>query len=249
MVFNNTDLNHHLRRRHVAIHCVDEKINKTYVYFAKHQWSDWSGDWFEIEVPLTGITLHPNYDFPDYDYALVELPTPLNFSESWKICLPESCDDGCAPGTLAYVSGWGRLGYELSVSDILQSAFVEMHSNPVCAPGYINGTVTDRVICAGPLDGGVGTRRGDSGGPLMTIEDGYYKLCGVTSFGPLGYCAAPNVLCKFANKYFSFYSTCSLIFQLDMPGFVKLNGSRLLLALKLALIKTKMTFICSLNEI
>ena len=183
-----------------AAHCVDGDTFKTYVYFGKHQWNDWNGDWFRQEVALSGITVHPNYVFPDYDYALVELPTPLNFSESWKvqkICLPESCSDGCAPGTLAYISGWGKLDYHLGTANILQSAFVEIQSNSVCDDAYGSSTITDRVICAGPLEGGVGTCQGDSGGPMMTVEDGYFKLCGVTSFGPSGACAAPNALCMF----------------------------------------------------
>ena len=181
-----------------AAHCVDGDTFKTYVYFGKHDWDDWS-DYYRMAVPLSSITLHPNYNFPDYDYALLELPTPLNLSANWnvqKVCLPTSCDDGCGVGTLAYVSGWGRLGTGLPLANTLQSAFVQIQSQSTCASIYGSSTITDRVICAGPLEGGVGVCQGDSGGPMVTVEDGYYKLCGVSSFTSSLSCAHPGTLCK-----------------------------------------------------
>ena len=57
--------------------------------------------------------------------------------------------------------------------------------------------ITDQVICAGSLKGGVGVRHGDNGGPMVMVEDGYYKLCGVTSFVASSGCANAGTLCPF----------------------------------------------------
>ena len=70
--------------------------------------------------------------------------------------------------------------------DIMQTGLVKIRDINECRTMYSKvktATITDRMLCANVEHGGVDTCAGDSGGPLMVMEDGYYKICGITSFG------------------------------------------------------------------
>ena len=68
----------------------------------------------------------------------------------------------------------------------MQTGLVKIRDINECRTMYSKvktATITDRMLCANVEHGGVDTCAGDSGGPLMVMEDGYYKICGITSFG------------------------------------------------------------------
>ena len=82
------------------------------LYFADHDAN--VGDTDEYTATPDAIVIHPSYDGADYDFALIHISTPLDFTNSWKIqkvCLPTDCSDGCDAGTTAYIAGWGTLDY------------------------------------------------------------------------------------------------------------------------------------------
>lgn len=57
------------------------------------------------------IIVHPQYDqaISDYDIALLEMETPVHFSELVQpICLPSS-SRVFLYGTVCYVTGWGAI--------------------------------------------------------------------------------------------------------------------------------------------
>lgn len=76
---------------------------------------------------------------------------------------------------------------------ILQDAKIPLLSRQVCTQSNVYGSkLTQQMICAGMLAGGVDTCDGDSGGPLQCKNalTGTWKLWGITSWG-FG-CAQPN---------------------------------------------------------
>ena len=70
---------------------------------------------------------HPNFDSltMDNDFAIIQLDTPVKFSDSVRpICLPDDgdTDDGDTDydSVIATVTGWGRLWPQGPVPDVLQ---------------------------------------------------------------------------------------------------------------------------------
>ncbi|KAI2656410.1 hypothetical protein H4Q32_013338 [Labeo rohita] len=134
---------------------------------------------------LKTIITHPNYDQMTYDYdiSLLELSTPLNFTNTvHPICLPASTHVFSA-GSSCFVTGWGTLREGGSVAQILQKAEVKVINDTVCNM-VTEGQVTSRMLCSGYLTGGVDACQGDSGGPLVCRSDvGKWFQAGIVSWG------------------------------------------------------------------
>jgi secreted trypsin-like serine protease len=106
-----------------------------------------------------------------------------------------------APGVFAEVSGWGSTSPDdpnttqipYTPSDTLRAASVQIISDSTCGSSSVYGNAfhPTTMVCAGYLSGGVDSCYGDSGGPLQAgLEDGGYRLVGITSWGDG--CAWPN---------------------------------------------------------
>ncbi|RVE65155.1 hypothetical protein OJAV_G00132850 [Oryzias javanicus] len=134
---------------------------------------------------LKQIIPHPNYNYMKYtnDIALMELDRPVAYTEYIKpICLP-------APqhifdvGKQVYVTGWGALREGANqAATVLQKAQVRIINQTVCNT-LMGGDITEQMLCAGVLQGGVDACQGDSGGPLSSQEGKRMFLSGVVSWG------------------------------------------------------------------
>ncbi len=141
---------------------------------------------------VTNSYVHQNYDpiigvKKGYDIALLEL---ANYSEQPNVALYSGKPKA---GTEATVIGWGNTAYDGQESsdpaDNLQEVNVPIVSNKKCnRPESYNGDILNSQLCAGK--GGKSSCHGDSGGPLMALQDGKYKQVGIVS-GAAG-CALPN---------------------------------------------------------
>uniref|UniRef100_A0A8C0V075 Peptidase S1 domain-containing protein n=1 Tax=Cyanistes caeruleus TaxID=156563 RepID=A0A8C0V075_CYACU len=134
------------------------------------------------------IIVHPQYDqaISDYDIALLEMETPVLFSELVQpICLP-STSRVFLYGTVCYVTGWGAIKENsmfISWIYFLQVSRVRMINQSVCNKLY-DDLITSRMLCAGNLNGGVDACQGDSGGPLACTGKGNrWYLAGIVSWG------------------------------------------------------------------
>uniref|UniRef100_A0A8B9FE07 Peptidase S1 domain-containing protein n=1 Tax=Amazona collaria TaxID=241587 RepID=A0A8B9FE07_9PSIT len=139
----------------------------------------------EVTVSIKRIVVHPQYDhsISDYDIALLEMETPVFFSELVQpICLP-STSRVFVYGTVCYVTGWGAIKENSHLAKTLQEARVRIINRSVCNKLYDN-LITSRMLCAGNLNGGVDACQGDSGGPLACMGKGNrWYLAGIVSWG------------------------------------------------------------------
>uniref|UniRef100_A0A8C8AQL3 Peptidase S1 domain-containing protein n=1 Tax=Otus sunia TaxID=257818 RepID=A0A8C8AQL3_9STRI len=157
-------------RAYMGLHTINEKSSRVTVRSIKR------------------IVIHPQYDqsIADYDIALLEMETPVFFSELVQpICLP-STSRVFVYGTVCYVTGWGAIKENsmfISWIYFLQEARVRIINQSVCNKLY-DDLITSRMLCAGNLNGGVDACQGDSGGPLACTGKGNrWYLAGIVSWG------------------------------------------------------------------
>ncbi|KAF7235898.1 Transmembrane protease serine 9 [Varanus komodoensis] len=139
-----------------------------------------------VKAAVGRILKHPSYDADtaDYDVALLELMQPLPFSRYIQpACIPAS-SHVFPPGRRCLISGWGYLREDVLVKpDLLQKATVEVLDQALCSSLYGN-ILTERMMCAGYLEGKIDSCQGDSGGPLVCEEpSGSFFLAGIVSWG------------------------------------------------------------------
>ncbi|KAF5902383.1 transmembrane protease serine 2-like, partial [Clarias magur] len=168
-----------------AAHCVQ-------TYSSPSQWTVYAGFLTLSQMSyysgnsVRAIISHPDYDTDTSanDIALMKLWTPLQFSSSVApVCLPNSGLDFSTSRNY-YVTGWGATTNGGSASSQLREAQISLITNTVCNSQQVyNGKITDSMICAGKLEGGVDSCQGDSGGPLVTSQNYLWWLVGDTSWG------------------------------------------------------------------
>ncbi|XP_020864530.1 transmembrane protease serine 9 isoform X2 [Phascolarctos cinereus] len=169
-----------------AAHCFNEFQDPT-VWMAYAGTTFLSGsDIGTVKAHIAQIIKHPFYnsDTADFDVAVLELGSPLPFtSHIQPVCLP-SATHIFPPRKKCLISGWGYLKEDFLVKpEVLQKATVELLDQALCASLYSN-SLTDRMVCAGYLDGKVDSCQGDSGGPLVCDEpSGRFFLAGIVSWG------------------------------------------------------------------
>ncbi|XP_043831214.1 transmembrane protease serine 9 [Dromiciops gliroides] len=169
-----------------AAHCFNEFQDPT-VWMAYAGTTFLSGsDSSAVKARVAQIIKHPFYnsDTADFDVAVLELGSPLPFtSHIQPVCLP-SATHIFPPKKKCLISGWGYLKEDFLVKpEVLQKATVELLDQALCASLYSN-SLTDRMVCAGYLDGKVDSCQGDSGGPLVCDEpSGRFFLAGIVSWG------------------------------------------------------------------
>ncbi|MBN3300153.1 TMPS2 protease, partial [Amia calva] len=167
-----------------AAHCVEK-------FSDPGLWTVYAGQLTQTEMSWRSgysvsriIANNYNRNTKNNDIALMKLITPLIFSRTVSpVCLPNvglSID----PPRSCWISGWGATQQGGYSSDILMQAPVSLIDRVTCnAPRVYSGQITNTMICAGYLQGGIDSCQGDSGGPLVTEESSLWWLVGDTSWG------------------------------------------------------------------
>jgi hypothetical protein len=162
-----------------AGHCVEGDLNPAhYSVFFQH------AGFFAVQ----SIALHPSYNFPVGDVAVLKLatavtgiaPTPINATAA------------IAPGTAATIAGFGRTGGSGSDYGLKRYGAV---TTATCTTGISGAT----SVCwnfldpLGPPGTDSSTCNGDSGGPLFVDLGGGSRVGGVTSGGNNANCLPDDV--------------------------------------------------------
>uniref|UniRef100_A0A672RP68 Transmembrane protease serine 9-like n=2 Tax=Sinocyclocheilus grahami TaxID=75366 RepID=A0A672RP68_SINGR len=180
----------------------------------------------EVSRNVSEIIKHPDYNSitEDNDITLLRLSSPVTFTDNIRpVCLA-SANSTFFKSTVSWVTGWGniRTGASLPSPQILQEVDVPVVGNRQCKCLYGVSTITDNMLCAGPLEGGKDSCQGDSGGPLVSKQDSVWVQSGVVSFG--NGCALPNLPGVYArvSKYQKWINEQMTTNQ---PGFVTFNSN------------------------
>ncbi|XP_069004204.1 transmembrane protease serine 4a isoform X1 [Embiotoca jacksoni] len=132
------------------------------------------------------VILNGNYDpaLNDNDIALMRLSSPITVGVGrLPVCLPPK-SFGLAAGASMVVTGWGYLAENGKVSHSLQKARIPLIAQSICSSPRVYGSaITQRMICAGFLEGNVDACQGDSGGPLVHFSSSRWNVAGVVSWG------------------------------------------------------------------
>lgn len=139
------------------------------------------------------IIVHPKWDqnTMDNDIALLQLKHPIQRPNVESIPLiTQSEENHLKAKEPLVVSGWGAIRESGPASTVLLGADVVLIDNNTCnKPSVYDGKISNQMLCAGKLIGGVDSCQGDSGGPLV-YQSTQAKLVGIVSWG--SGCAKPN---------------------------------------------------------
>ncbi|MCU0831617.1 MAG: serine protease [Rhizobiaceae bacterium] len=144
-------------------------------------------------IGVRQVRVHPGYNRPtafNNDVALLRLASPagvvpIRLANAQQVAVLERA------GRNAVITGWGATFEGGGATPTLRQAAVPLMSLATCRNLYANRyNITNLMICAGRIQGGVDTCQGDSGGPMVVTEAGVRYQIGITSFG-LG-CARPR---------------------------------------------------------
>ena len=136
---------------------------------------------YEQVISIEKLVIHSSYDAnsQDNDIALLKLKTPIQYNaRALPVCLPSS---DLPSGTDCWITGWGALQEEGNSPAILQQAKVPLVSKQAC--GYVYGSLTTSMRCAGYHTGKIDSCQGDSGGPLVCRVNKRWHLMGAVSWG------------------------------------------------------------------
>jgi secreted trypsin-like serine protease len=146
------------------------------------------------EVVMKDHFVHPNFRFvskhPDYDFMLVELQDPIDFSSTGTspITLTDESRSRelLTSGKSVTAMGWGDLKENgQNYPKNLNKVKLPIVSNDVAnGPNSYNGAIDESMIAAGYANGGKDACDGDSGGPLLAHDSAHEAvLVGVVSWG------------------------------------------------------------------
>jgi len=170
-----------------AAHCVlFRKPEEIYIVLGEFDVSIEEAN--EVYRNVSAILSHPGYKWwtSEYDVALVKLSQPLTMFNKYiyPVCLPLKSE--LPPvGTQFTITGFGRLTHGGDSPARLQEAVVPLVSHEACVKAYEGrAVVTEQMMCAGYVQGGIDACQGDSGGPFVKQEsNNCWYLYGVISWG------------------------------------------------------------------
>uniref|UniRef100_A0A0K0G0W4 Peptidase S1 domain-containing protein n=1 Tax=Strongyloides venezuelensis TaxID=75913 RepID=A0A0K0G0W4_STRVS len=141
------------------------------------------GEKYDIET----ISIHPyyrkNFIAYEYDIAIVKLTKPVKITQQIAPILVSK--NPVSRERICIVAGWGMTSEDGKQSEFLKELQLPVLSNEICNDfmhyrGLVN---TLSSFCAGYSDGRDDACKGDSGGPLMCLDNNSWEIHGIVSWG------------------------------------------------------------------
>jgi hypothetical protein len=157
-----------------AAHCVEDNLDPAdYGVFFQHAGF----------VDVSAIAIHPSYEFPVADVAVLTLAAPVTGIRP----MPIDTVGGQPAGTAGTIAGFGRSGGSADDYGLKRAGLVE---TAPCASGISNTTSIcwDFTAPLGPPGEDSNTCNGDSGGPLFIDGGSGDVVAGITSGGTSASC-------------------------------------------------------------
>ncbi|XP_061654624.1 serine protease 56 isoform X1 [Phyllopteryx taeniolatus] len=169
-----------------AAHCFAGSRSESYWTAVVGEFDITKTDPDEQLLKVNRIIPHPKFNSKTFnnDIALVELTSPVVLSDRvTPVCLPSGNEP--PTGSPCLVAGWGSLYEDGPSADIVMEAKVPLLPQNTCKNALGKELVTNTMLCAGYLSGGIDSCQGDSGGPLIYQDriSGRFQLHGITSWG------------------------------------------------------------------
>ncbi|XP_077471058.1 serine protease 56 isoform X1 [Stigmatopora argus] len=169
-----------------AAHCFAGSRSESYWTAVVGEFDITKTDPDEQVLKVNRIIPHPKFNPKTFnnDIALVELTSPVVLSDRvTPVCLPSGAE--LPTGSPCLVAGWGSLYEDGPSADIVMEAKVPLLPQNTCKNALGKELVTNTMLCAGYLSGGIDSCQGDSGGPLIYQDrmSGRFQLHGITSWG------------------------------------------------------------------
>lgn len=169
-----------------AAHCFAGSRSESYWTAVVGEFDITKTDPDEQVLKVNRIIPHPKFNPKTFnnDIALVELTSPVVLSERvTPVCLPSGMEP--PTGSPCLVAGWGSLYEDGPSADVVMEAKVPLLPQSTCKTSLGKELVTNTMLCAGYLSGGIDSCQGDSGGPLIYQDriSGRFQLHGITSWG------------------------------------------------------------------
>ncbi|XP_069044038.1 ovochymase-like isoform X2 [Lepisosteus oculatus] len=184
----------------------------------------------ELSKKVKQVILHPGYSSSNNDIALLELRSPVTFTNYIQpICLAAN-SSSFYTGTSCWVAGWGFTSEFMSLpgNQTLQEVQLPIIGNRQCGClydlNYGPGSVNDSMICAGQPNGSKDTCRGDEGGPLICKQGSSWVQAGIVRPGEgCGQTGLPGLYTRVSQYEDWIYQMVGMA----TPGFVTFssNGS------------------------
>ncbi|XP_036939575.1 uncharacterized protein prss56 isoform X1 [Acanthopagrus latus] len=169
-----------------AAHCFAGSRSESYWTAVVGEFDITKTDPDEQVLKVNRIIPHPKFNPKTFnnDIALVELTSPVVLSNRvTPVCLPSGMEP--PTGSPCLVAGWGSLYEDGPSADVVMEAKVPLLPQGTCKSALGKELVTNTMLCAGYLSGGIDSCQGDSGGPLIYQDriSGRFQLHGITSWG------------------------------------------------------------------
>ncbi|XP_064848062.1 serine protease 56 [Oncorhynchus masou masou] len=169
-----------------AAHCFAGSRSDSYWTAVVGEFDITKTDPDEQVLKVNRIISHPKFNPKTFnnDIALVELTSPVVLSDRvTPVCLPSGLEP--PTGSPCLVAGWGSLYEDGPSADVVMEAKVPLLPQSTCKSSLGKELVTNTMLCAGYLSGGIDSCQGDSGGPLIYQDriSGRFQLHGITSWG------------------------------------------------------------------
>lgn len=184
-----------------AAHCIDTtNVDSITIIAGMHQQSSTTESNTRQVRSVSNIYIHPNYDTVNYFNDIALIRVNISFAYTTYVqpaCLPVT--DPTADDEVI-IAGWGTNRLDGEVSDILKQAYTTVIGD--CS-SYWTQIQESSQICVANLDSGDSACHGDSGGPLLYLNNNQYVVAGVASYGytcnTAGTNNLPNVYTRVSN--------------------------------------------------